>query len=285
MRSLLRSAAVCLLSAGACCAGAALAQGAAAPAQPPPSGYPGGDLPAARGGFFPQQPAYPSYPVAPAQLGYAPPGLAAHAGAPLWLPVDDVPQRLDNYLPAGGPLERLTGRPGAWYGVVFVPLTSRWPVQLWAWQRSRSHQLRVTALDAWPPWAVQVALPLPLRNDVTARGRPLVLTAPFVLPPASSADGVFLLIEQWSMVGDRPAPVWLQARVGYAPVVYDRGRGDAAWWASNDGAPGVARPLPGAPPGPLLAPRTDNGVIELPIVRLVTPMSRPAPQFDPWWER
>lgn len=214
-----------------------------------------------------------------------------YAPAPLPLLIaDDAPMLLEHASPAGGPLERHTARPGAWYSAVFVPLLTRWPVELWIWQRTRAHQLRVFALDGWPAAAASVVVGLPLRNDSTPRGRPLIYSAPFVLPAATRADGVFLLIEQWSLAGDRPHPLWVQARAAAQGYPQNAARGSSPWWESRDdsvptqGPPRVPN-APGAPPSSLLAPRETGGVLELPILKLVTPMPRPVPQFEPWWER
>ncbi len=293
--------------------GAAWAQGSAAPGSQPPavSAAP----PAAASVYG--APAAPSYGPAhasgqvsgPASArapgpgwvpapGYAPPipGYVAPAygpapGLPLWLGVDEAPQRLDNYLAAGGPLERHTGRPGAWYAVVYVPFSAQWPVQLWAWQRTRSHHLRVTALDGWPAPAASAVVPLPVWPESTPSGRPLLLTTPFVLTAQSVAEGVFLLVEQFSATGERPAPVWLQARYAQAPSPYQRSR-DGGWWQAEAAGTGARVPpsttssgAGAAPPSALMAPREALGVIELPFMRLATPMPRPAPVFDPWGER
>jgi hypothetical protein len=220
---------------------------------------------------------------------------------PLPLAIDDLPQRLDHYLPAGGPLERHTARPGAWYTAVYVPRLPpphSWPLQLWIWQRDAAHGLRISALDGWPPSRASVAVPLALSSDLTARGRPLSTTVPFVLPAASHAEGVFLLIEQWSRHGERPPALWLQARPAEPAVLPLRER-EAAWWQGADHAPPTpsassppsAPSVPSAPstpaeppPGALRSPRA-LARVELPILRLTSPAPRPVPVFEPWWER
>ena len=209
-----------------------------------------------------------------------------YAAAPLPLLVaDEAPLLIEHYAPAGGPLDRHTARPGAWYSAVFVPLQTRWPVELWVWQRTRAFQLRVFALDGWPAAAASVIYPLPLRAGATPQGRPLTHSVPFVLPSASRADGVVLLIEQWSLAGDRPQSVWLQARAGGAWSPHSAARNETPWWASHEDAMPAPNPAAGAPSSALLAPRVHAGVIEIPIAKLVTPMPRAAPQFEPWWER
>jgi hypothetical protein len=231
-----------------------------------------------------------------------PSGRHHDAGLPVWLGVDEAPQRLEHYVSAGGPLERHTGRPGAWYAVAFVPVSARWPVQLWAWQKSPSHQMRLTALDGWPATIASVVVPLPLSAEATTHGRPLIQSGPFVLPAQSAAEGVFVLIEQWSPRGDPPAPVWLQARYAQGLSPYGSARGEGAWWSrpqepatasartappsSSPSVPPLAHVGPSSPPpSALTAPRETVAVTELPILRLVTSMPAPAPMFEPWWDR
>lgn len=273
---------------GASAAGPTSAAGAApngpGPAQPSghPPAYPSA-YPSAQSSAHPSAhpPAYaPTYPAHP---GYA------AATMPLPLAVDDLPQRLDHYLPAGGPLERHTARPGAWYTAVYVPRLPPphlWPLQLWLWQRDAAHGLRISALDGWPPSRASVVVPLATSTEVTARGRPLSTTVPFVLPAASHAEGVFLLIEQWSRHGERPPALWLQARAAEPAVLPLRER-ETAWWQGAEPPP-AAPAAPAAPaeppPGPLRSPRA-LAVVELPILRLTSPAPRPAPVFEPWWER
>lgn len=198
----------------------------------------------------------------------------ADAGVPHWLGVDDPPQRFDAYFPAGGPLQRPADRPGAWYLIVFVALPAHWPVKLLAWQRAPSHELRIAALDGWPGPVAQVVAGVPVRAMMDGRGRPILMSAAFALAPDSQAGGAFLLVEQWSAAGKRPSPLWLQARAG------DHDRAESprgAWWQ------GDAHAIPASP----LQPRHTQGgaVIVLPIRRLAAPPPRPAPQFEPWWDR
>ncbi len=180
--------------------------------------------------------------------------------------VDDAPLLLSHYVPAGGPLQRHTGRPGAWYTAVFLPMAPRWPVQVWLSQRVRTHELRVTALDASPVGTAGVAVAVPLTVARSA-GRISLASAPMALPASSQADGVFLLIELWSLAGDRPGPIWVQAR---SRIFRDTER--RPWWDSRtepDGLPPSGALAPHPPASPLNTPRGFGGVIELPIMRRV----------------
>jgi hypothetical protein len=219
-------------------------------------------------------PAYPpagAYPGAP----YQPPPRWADPFA--WEPpqvegfdvlyVDDAPLPLAAFVPAGAPLQRHTSRPGAWYTAVFLPMAPGWPVQVWFRQRTRTHELRVVALDASPAGRASVAIAVPLLGGRAAGGASLA-TAPIALPPASQADGVFLLIELWSPAGERPGPLWLQARSRLQRELERR-----PWWdARSDGGPPPSPLSPPPPASPLNVPRDAGGVIELPIQRrLPTP--------------
>lgn len=177
---------------------------------------------------------------------------------------DDAPLALSRYVPAGGPAQRHTSRPGAWYTAVFLPMLPGWPVQVWITRRARTHELRVIALDASPSGAASVAVPVPLRTAPGAR-RAALATAPIMLPATSRADGVFLLIEQWSPAGDRPAPLWVQARTRI-----HRDDEQVPWWqplpAPDEGSH-AGRLAPNPPASPLSAPRHGTDVVELPILR------------------
>jgi hypothetical protein len=104
------------------------------------------------------------------------------------------------------------------------------------------------------------------------------VSAPFTLAPSSQASGVFVLVEQWSSQGARPAPLWLHARSGEREAAATP---RPAWWQGVESG----RPAD-APASPLQSRGAQGGgAIELPIQRLVSAPPRPAPQFEPWWDR
>ena len=224
--------------------------------------------PAHRPPAYPPVGVYPHVPYVPPPrwtdpFGWEPPQVEGFDV----LYVDDAPLPLSSYVPAGGPLQRHTSRPGAWYTAVFLPMAPGWPVQVWFKQRTRTHELRVVVLDASPAGHASVAMAVPLLVGRNAGGASLA-TAPIALPPASQVDGVFLLIEQWSLTGDRPGPLWLQARSRLQREVDRR-----PWWDARSDGGSPPQPLAPQPPAsPLNAPRDTGGVIELPIQRrLPTP--------------
>jgi hypothetical protein len=224
-------------------------------AQPAPGAAPGAHPPAGARQSPPPASRWPS----PEPYAWGP---ALVDGIEL-LAVDDAPLVLPYHAPAGGPLQRHMGRPGAWYTAVFLPMRAGWPLQVWLWQRVRTHELRVVALDAAPWTPPSIAVPIAV-HAAHGAGRPVLHTAPFALIPSSRADGVFLLIEQWSAAGDRPGPLWVQAR---SQVVF--AAGEPPWWSARPERSASSPLAPEAPPSPLNAPRLQDGIVELPILRRV----------------
>lgn len=222
-----------------------------------------------------QSPASPAHsPPARSVVGPRAPASQPYQWEPLTIDgadvlfVDDAPLPLGRAVPAGGPLQHFTSRPGAWYSAAFLPMSPRWPLQVWLWQRARTHDIRMLALDAAPWNAPTVSVPVPLRSAPVG-GRRVLLTAPLVLPASSRADGVFLLIEQWSLGGERPGPLWVQARSRIEFEVDER-----SWWSTR--ADGTRVPLaPAAPRSPLMAPPDGRPVFELPILQRPTQPAAP----------
>jgi hypothetical protein len=188
--------------------------------------------------------------------------------------VDDAPLILADAVPATGPLARFASRPGAWYTAVFVALWPGAPAQLWLWQRAGTHAVRLIVLDAPPRLGPSVAAALPVRAQRGGRAG-AHFSAPFALPARSAADGAFVLIEQWSVAGDRPGPLWVQAR---SRLVHGAER--TPWWSARPDPDGPLAPE--APPGPLQSARTGGDVIEVPIMQRA---GAPLPRLDPWGPR
>jgi hypothetical protein len=184
-----------------------------------------------------------------------------------------------HYRPAGGPLDRHMSRPGAWYVPVFVPLAAGWPVQLWIWQRARTHEVRLLALDAAPANKPTATAPLPLLRGRGAARAPWV-SAPFAIAPSADGDGAFVLIEQWSPSGERPGPIWIQVR---SRLIQEPA--GTAWWSTRaETSPEELAPTP--PPSPLQEPRGAlRAVVELPFKRRFGVMPSFMPWADPWGTR
>jgi len=201
--------------------------------------------------------------VGPAQA------LGLDSQAALFLAPDGRPQLLRRFLPAAGPLQRHASRPGAWYALLYLPMAPRWPVQLQLWSTERGHELRLFALDAAPDEAPGVIQALPIDTEASRVGRPPRVSSRFMLPAASTAPALFVLVEQWRLDGEPPAPLWAQFQ---ATPTAPRER--TPWWATrsphaaNDSEPTVG------PPSPLTQQLRDGRVFEVPIFNLpATPES------------
>ncbi|MEW5882396.1 MAG: hypothetical protein AB1761_18395 [Pseudomonadota bacterium] len=189
--------------------------------------------------------------------------------------VDEPALVQTHYRPAGGPLSRYTSRSGAWYVPVFVPLAPGWPVQLWVWQRARTHEVRLLALDRAPLDEPTAAVPLPaLRGQ--GRARAPWVSAPFAISSATDGDGAFVLIEQWSASGERPGPIWVQVRSRL--ILEPTG---APWWSSRTEKPG-SELAPAPPPSPLQDARDARAVVALPFKRRFGLVPQFTPWADPW---
>jgi hypothetical protein len=174
--------------------------------------------------------------------------------------VDQQTPPLTTTSAAGGPVQRFAARPGAWYAVVFLPLQAQVPVQAWLWHRRRTHEVRVTALNAAPWSQPTISVPIAVRA-VSSAGGAVFVSSPFALPATTSADGVFLLIEQWSASGTAPGPLWVQIR---SRSFY--GANATPWWSTRAEGPIANEPLArGVPPSPLSTSRSSDSVLELPI--------------------
>jgi hypothetical protein len=133
----------------------------------------------------------------------------------LFLEPDAPPRALHRWLPADGPIHRFSSRPGAWYGLLYLPMTAGWPVELQIWTQRAAPSLRLLALDQAPEDVPSFAVVLPV---VPIRYRPgrgdPAFSSRLRLPAASGATGVYVLVEHWRVDGVRPAPLWFQLRSG-----------------------------------------------------------------------
>jgi hypothetical protein len=183
--------------------------------------------------------------------------LGAHAAVPL------VPEaralRLNRFTPAAGPLERHAARPGAWYALLALPVAPQWPMQLLLWSSKRGHEVRALAMDAAPGDAPGVVHELPLTSEASRSGGAPRLSARFMLPAASTAPEIFVLVEQWRSDFAPPAPLWVQllAQRAAQPT-------QTPWWLTRE--PGERAAL--APPSPLTQQTRGGKVHEVPIFSL-----------------
>jgi hypothetical protein len=186
---------------------------------------------------------------------------------------------LEHYTPAGGPLQRFTSRPGAWYVTLFLAAPPQWPVEFTVVPRTSSHELRVFALDTTATGEVNSVSALPMVFSAPHRGQPARYSGDFVLPTYASMDGVTLVLEQWSVRGDAPPAIWVHSR--FATGQTNAGNG-AAWWSPkatrSPGAPAAAALV--GPPSPLMSQGERRGVYEIPMQRIPA-----SPVLDPYSAR
>lgn len=196
-------------------------------------------------------------------------GRGLDAPAATFLAPDGRPSLLRRFIPAAGPLQRHASRPGAWYALLYLPMAPRWPVQLRLWSTERGHELRLFALDAAPDEAPGVIQALPIDTEASRIGSPPRLSSRFMLPAASTAPALYVLVEQWRPDGEPPAPLWAQFMAAPKPESPERER--TPWWvsrppraqhATGDGEPAVP------PSSPLTQQLRDGRPFEVPIFNL-----------------
>lgn len=141
----------------------------------------------------------------PAQADFAGPAAVA-------VYADDFPLDVTFFFPAGGPLERFTGRPGAWYALYRMSLYPGRPYDLVLTHRGDPGRMRVYALDNHPFDRVSVKADLGMQKAEGWQdpgGTPYV--AAIALPRDSAVHGIYLLLEWTPPPGrDGPLPVSLQ---------------------------------------------------------------------------
>ncbi len=183
----------------------------------------------------------------------------------LVLPPDGRAQPLRHVVPAGGPLQRHSARPGAWYTLVYLPMHTPWPMQLQLEPTGRGHDLHLLAMDAAPDDAPTVVLPMPVESEARPHGRPPRWRSRFALPARSTAPGFYVLIEQWRSDGEPPAPLWVRFTTAAPPPARQ------PWWLPQRTQPagdGEATAGPRSPPSPLTRQDMDGRIFEVPIQRL-----------------
>jgi len=125
---------------------------------------------------------------------------------------DDFPVDVSFFFPAGGPLERFTGRPGAWYAIYRTPMYPGRPYDLILEHTGDPGRMKLFALDNHPFDKVTVKSELPLGKINGWDGSSdSAYAAKIMLPRDSSVYGIYLLLEWMPPPGkDRPLPVSMQ---------------------------------------------------------------------------
>ncbi len=172
---------------------------------------------------------------------------------------DDAPV-LAAFFPAGGPLQRHTGRPDAWYAVLQMPMVPGQAYGLFVTAPNDGSQVQVTAFDDDPYLNPGMRADLALRALGPRTRRSTTYVATLRTPANSLAPGAWLLVE-WVPGARRqavPPAVRLQAFAVYAST--NAGR-NPRWGTAGGRADAVLSPLSGA-------------VQELPMPSMVEPARR-----------
>lgn len=202
------------------------------------------------------------------------PVLAQPAPVPLLqLLANERPVLLDRFEPAGGPLQRFTSRPGAWYVTLFLAVPPQWPVEFVVLPRNRSHDLRVLALDTTETGEVNSATALPMGYRAAGRGHAAQYSGEFVLPAYARMDGVTLVLEQWSRSGEEPRPLWVYARFAGG---HPQSEKSTAWWSPKVAPHASAAKTLVGPPSPLLSQGERRDPYEIPLQQMPS-----SPLLDP----
>lgn len=172
---------------------------------------------------------------------------------------DDAPV-LAAFFPAGGPLQRHTGRPDAWYAVLQMPMVPGQAYGLFVTAPNDGSQVQVSAFDDDPYLNPGMRADLSLRTLGPRTRRSTTYVATLRTPANSTAPGAWLLVE-WVPGARRPsAPpaVRLQAFAVHSSANAAR---NPRWGTAGARADTVVSPLSGA-------------VQELPMPSMVEPARR-----------
>lgn len=172
---------------------------------------------------------------------------------------DDFPADVSFFFPAGGPLERFTSRPGAWYAIYRTPLYPGRPYDLILEHSGDPTRIKIFALDNHPFERVSVKAELhPVKAEGRRHSSGTAYVATIALPRDSAVYGVYLLMEWNPPPGEnKPLPVSLQVlSVETRPRM---GQGRTWWWPWADN--NVNRPLQSQNRNPhvIPVPRSEPG--------------------------
>jgi len=125
---------------------------------------------------------------------------------------DDTPLDAAFFFPSGSPLERFTGRPGAWYALYRVALSPGYPYEVILGHRGDPGRIKVFALDNHPFAPVSVKIELHFSKvEWWHHSDHEFYTAKVSLPRNAAVDSIYLLVEWNPPIGkDRPIPLHIQ---------------------------------------------------------------------------
>ncbi|HAR96106.1 MAG TPA: hypothetical protein DCR97_09115 [Deltaproteobacteria bacterium] len=154
---------------------------------------------------------------------------------------EEPPTRVTFFFSAGGPLERFTSKPDAWYALYRLPLYPNQAYAILLSHEEEPERIRVFALDRSPFDAVSMKYELqmakvdwqPLYRKGTRHYESVVS-----LPIDAAAPGIYLLVEWTPPPGPAAKPPPLLFQVLTANSTYlERRRPQRSWWSfGNSGS-------------------------------------------------
>lgn len=193
-------------------------------------------------------------------LGWSGPAKAQFNGPPaITIYPDDYPVDVAFFFPAGGPLERFTGRPGAWYAIYRIPMYPGRPYDLVIGHSGDPARMKVFALDNHPFDKVSVKYELRFRKFSQGDSPEGIYGTTIAIPRDSGAYGLYLLLEWNPPAGkEKPIPVELQLLSADPLPSMEQGR---SWWRSGPDM-GVESPLQSQNRNPYEIPLPQAGARE-----------------------
>lgn len=161
---------------------------------------------------------------------------------------EEPPTRVTFYFSAGGPLERFTSKPDAWYALYRLPLNLNQPYAVLLTYEEQPERIRVFALDRSPFNTVSMKYELRMANtdwEPFYRQGTRSYESVISLPVDSAVPGVYLLVEWTPPPGLTPKPPSLLFQVLTANNAYmERRRPHKSWWSwGNSGSAIEQRPV------------------------------------------
>lgn len=160
---------------------------------------------------------------------------------------DEPPTRVTFYFAGGGPLERFTSRPDAWYALYRLPLYPNQPCTILLNHDNEPEKIRVFALDRSPFDNASMKYELrmakidwqPFRGQA-ARSYETVIS----LPADSAVPGIYILVESTPRgPAEKASPLLFQVLTANSTYM-DRRRSHTSWWTwGNSGSFKEQRPV------------------------------------------
>jgi hypothetical protein len=146
---------------------------------------------------------------------------------------DGPPVEVAFFFPSGGPLERFTARPGAWYAIFRLPMSPGRPYDVVIGHAGDPARMKVFALDNHPFDPAAVKQELLFRKSGSDDPSWTYYGSAVSLPRDSAVYGIFLLLE-WNPPPGKDGPIPVEMQATSADRFPQAGRG-GTWWQARPG--------------------------------------------------